>query len=129
VQLLAQISHPNVCAVKGYCAHEAGSRLSPMARRRQERLLLFAQPWNGSLHDHLFGSRSSLDWSTRVNIALGVARGLLYIHERAPLQIVFKEFNASAVLLENDFAPKLAGYGLSVAVPLVHRSSSFTTVR
>lgn len=140
VQLLAQISHPNVCAVKGYCAHEAlGSRLSPRVAarfRRQERLLVFAQPSNGSLYDHLFGISSSkssstvLDWNTRVGIALGAAQGLLYIHDRsAPLQssiVVFHDFTASTVLLENDFSPKLAGYGLSVLVPPVtHR---FTTV-
>jgi len=70
-----------------------------------------------------------LDWTTRVDIALGAARGLFYIQDRAPMQIVCKEFTASTVMLEKDYTPKLAGYGLSVAVPLVHRSSSFATVR
>lgn len=126
MQLLAQISSPNVCVVKGYCAHEAGPRLST-GERRQERLLVFEQPYNGPLSDHLFGNRylTYLDWRTRIDIALGAARGLLYIHDRAPLQIVYKDFCASNVLLDRDFAPRLAGYGLSVtATP----SSSFKPV-
>jgi hypothetical protein len=112
VQLLAQISSPNVCAVKGYCTHETGSRLST----RQERLLVFEQPYNGPLSDHLFGNRylTYLDWRTRIEIALSAARGLLYIHERAPVQVVYKDFCASNVLLDRDFSSRLAGYGLSV---------------
>ena len=119
MQLLAQLSNPNLCAVKGYCTHERVSS----GERRQERLLVFEQPSNGTLHDHLFGSRSLsyLDWSTRIDIALGAARGLLFIHDRAPLRIVYKEFKAAKVLLDEKYSPKLAGYGLSV-IPLRHAS-------
>lgn len=116
MQLLAQLSHSNLCAVKGYCTHErVGNR-----GRRPERLLVFEQPLNGTLSDHLFGSRcmSSLDWTTRMDIALGAARGLSYIHDRAPLQIVYPEFKAANVLLDEDYSPKLAGYGLSVTPPV-----------
>lgn len=123
MQLLAQICSPNVCAVKGYCTHETGSRLST----RQERLLVFEQPYNGPLSDHLFGNRylTYLDWRTRIEIALSAARGLLYIHERAPVQVVYKDFCASNVLLDRDFSSRLAGYGLSVtSTP----SSSFKPV-
>lgn len=121
VQLLAQLSHPNLCAVKGYCAHERVSN----RERRQERLLVFEQASNGTLHDHLFGPRgmSSLDWTTRIDIALGAARGLSYIHDRAPLQIAYKEFKAANVLLDDDYSPKLAGYGLSV-IPANRHSSN-----
>jgi serine/threonine protein kinase len=120
VQILAQLSHPNLSAVKGYCTHERVSN----RERRQGRLLVFEQASNGTLHDHLFGPRgmSSLDWTTRIDIALGAARGLSYIHDRAPLQIAYKEFKAANVLLDEDYSPKLAGYGLSV-IPANRHSS------
>ncbi|KAG0601661.1 hypothetical protein M758_11G129800 [Ceratodon purpureus] len=121
VQLLAQLSNPNLCAVKGYCTHE---RLINR-ERIQERLLVFEQPSNGTLYDNLFGSpgMSYLDWMTRIDIALGAARGLLYIHDRAPLQIVYKEFKAAYVLLDEDYSPKLAGYGLSAIPSPANRQS------
>jgi hypothetical protein len=114
VQLLSQLQDRNLCRLKGYCVHEsasnaaaASSELQLLSEKlsttwRAERLLVFEQSPNGSLHDHLFGSglmqqqqqqqqQSSktelLDWTTRIKIALGAARGLLYIHDRAPLQV------------------------------------------
>lgn len=110
MQLLSQLQDRNLCRLKGYCAHEsarnaaaASSELQLLSEKlsttwRAERLLVFEQSPNGSLHDHLFGSglmqqqqQSSktelLDWTTRIKIALGAARGLLYIHDRAPLQV------------------------------------------
>ncbi len=107
MQLLSQLQDRNLCRLKGYCVHEsasnaaaASSELQLLSEKlsttwRAERLLVFEQSPNGSLHDHLFGSalmqQSSktelLDWTTRIKIALGAARGLLYIHDRAPLQV------------------------------------------
>lgn len=127
IQLLLQLSNPNVCALKGYCKHDEESSVS-IRERLQERLLVFEQPPNGSLYDHLFGSRCTtyLDWDARINIALGAALGLLYIHDRAPLQILYKEFKASNVLLDQNYTPKLAGYGLSVAAAPISKNYSFT---
>ncbi len=109
MQLLLQLQDRNLCRLKGYCVHEsaaaASSELQLLSEKlsttwRAERLLVFEQSPNGSLHDHLFGSglmqqqqqqQSSktelLDWTTRIKIALGAARGLLYMHDRAPLQV------------------------------------------
>ncbi len=129
MQLLSQLQDRNLCRLKGYCAHEsarnaaaASSELQLLSEKlsttwRAERLLVFEQSPNGSLHDHLFGSgliqqqqQSSktelLDWTTRIKIALGAARGLLYIHDRAPLQ-VHKQISLLQAVKTNLLPPSL----------------------
>lgn len=122
--MLSQLTDSNLCAIKGYCAHEGNTG------KPSERLLVFEQSPNGNLHDYLFGSRSKtqLDWSARIRIVLGAARGLLYLHDRAPFQIVYREFQSSSVLLDKDYTPRLAGYGLAVTSSPSDKRSSFTSV-
>ncbi|KAG0602945.1 hypothetical protein M758_10G053700 [Ceratodon purpureus] len=125
VQMLSQLSDSNICLIKGYCAREETENC-----KSSERLLVFDQSPNGNLHDYLCGSRSKtqLDWSARISIVLGAARGLLYLHDRAPFQIVYREFQSSSVLLDKDYTPRLAGYGLAVTGSSSSKRSSFTSV-
>jgi hypothetical protein len=53
----------------------------------------------------------------------------LYLHDRAPFQIVYREFRSSSVLLDKDYTPRLAGYGLAVTSSPSDKRSSFTSVR
>ncbi|EFJ24272.1 hypothetical protein SELMODRAFT_36893, partial [Selaginella moellendorffii] len=69
-----------------------------------------------------------LDWSTRVNIALGAARGLAYLHERAYFQaskVVYTDLTPASVLIDKDFNAKLSDYGLGLDRPKVRKSVSF----
>ncbi|CAN1765689.1 Probable LRR receptor-like serine/threonine-protein kinase RKF3 [Linum perenne] len=75
---------------------------------------------NGSLHDHLFGSnasKSKLSWPIRQKIALGTARGLAYLHTGAQPTIIHRDIKASNILLDNDFEPKVADFGLAKSNP------------
>lgn len=126
--MLAQLPNSNICLIKGYCAHEDVDVHS--VKVTSERLLVFEQSPNGTLHDYLCGSRSKtqLDWSARISIVLGAARGLMYLHDRAPLQIVYRDFKGSSVLLDKDYSPRLAGYGLAVTSSPADRKSSLSSV-
>lgn len=62
-------------------------------------------------------SREPLDWSTRMKIALGAARGLAYLHEDCQPCVIHRDFKASNILLEHSFSPKVADFGLARSAP------------
>ena len=65
-----------------------------------------------SLHEA--GNRSlNLDWSTRYDICLGVARGLAYLHEESSFRIVHRDVKASNILLDSNLIPKISDFGLA----------------
>lgn len=59
----------------------------------------------------------ALDWPRRHKIILGVARGLLYLHEEAPERIIHRDIKASNILLDDDLNPKISDFGLARLFP------------
>lgn len=76
------------------------------------------------LSDHIHG-RPALDWARRKKIALGTARGLLYLHEQCDPKIIHRDVKAANILLDEDFEAVVGDFGL--AKLLDHRDSHVTT--
>jgi serine/threonine protein kinase len=55
----------------------------------------------------------NLDWPTRFEICLGIARGIAYLHEESTIRIVHRDIKASNVLLDSDLNPKISDFGLA----------------
>lgn len=106
VQFLGVVSHPNLVKLLGYCSTDD--------ERGIQRLLVYEYMPNRSLEDHLF-SRSLLTvpWKTRLEIILGAAEGLAYLHEGLEIQVIYRDFKTSNVLLDGNFKPKLSDFGLA----------------
>ncbi|XP_042405512.1 probable serine/threonine-protein kinase PBL19 [Zingiber officinale] len=105
VQFLAVFEHPNLVKLLGFCAKDG--------ERGIERLLVYEFMPNKSLEDHLFNKAyPPLPWSLRLQIALGVAEGLAYLHD-GEVQVIYRDFKASNVLLDREFKAKLSDFGLA----------------
>lgn len=108
VEILARVSHKNLLSLRGYCAEG------------QERLIVYDYMPNLSLVSHLHGQHSAeclVDWDRRMNIAIGSAEGLVYLHNQATPHIIHRDVKASNVLLDSDFQPKVADFGFSKFIP------------
>ncbi|KAL6839129.1 hypothetical protein ACP4OV_031020 [Aristida adscensionis] len=102
VSSIGIIQHINLVKLVGFCCD--GDR----------RLLVYEIMPNRSLDIHLFQSHTTLlKWSTRYQIALGVARGLAYLHESCRECIIHCDIKPENILLNDSFVPKIADFGMA----------------
>ncbi|KAJ7960734.1 Kinase family protein, partial [Quillaja saponaria] len=119
VLMLSLLHHPNLVNLVGYCADG------------DQRILVYEYMPNGSLEDHLLDltqDRKPLDWSTRMRIAEGAAKGLEYLHEVANPPVIYRDFKASNILLDEEFNPKLSDFGLAKLGPTGDKTHVSTRV-
>ncbi|GMI85790.1 receptor-like kinase in in flowers 3 [Hibiscus trionum] len=111
VEVIASVRHVNLVALRGYC-----TATTPF--EGHQRIIVCDLMKNGSLYDHLFGpTKARLSWSIRRKIALGMARGLAYLHHGAQPTIIHRDIKASNILLDDMFEAKVADFGLAKFTP------------
>ncbi|KAL1551662.1 receptor-like serine/threonine-protein kinase ALE2 isoform X2 [Salvia divinorum] len=106
VEMLGRLHHRNLVKLIGICPDE------------HSRCLVYELVPNGSVESHLHGvdkEIAPLDWSARMKIALGSARGLAYLHEDSSPRVIHRDFKSSNILLEHDYTPKVSDFGLARA--------------
>ncbi|KAG0477251.1 hypothetical protein HPP92_014092 [Vanilla planifolia] len=101
VSTIGTIQHINLIRLHGFCAEG------------KNKCLVYEFMPNSSLDIHLFhGSKTHLDWSTRYKIALGIARGLVYLHEKCRDCIIHCDIKPENILVDDSYIPKVADFGL-----------------
>lgn len=119
VLMLSLLHHPNLVNLVGYCCEG------------EQRILVYEYMKHGSLEDHLLDIKDGnepLGWLTRMKIAEGAARGLEYLHEIANPPVVYRDFKASNILLDENFNPKLSDFGLAKLGPIGEQTHVSTRV-
>uniref|UniRef100_A0A453CQI0 Protein kinase domain-containing protein n=1 Tax=Aegilops tauschii subsp. strangulata TaxID=200361 RepID=A0A453CQI0_AEGTS len=102
IETISRVQHRNLVKLYGCCLEG------------NKPLLVYECLENGSLDHALFGKgKSSLDWPTRFEICLGVARGLSYLHEESSIRVVHRDIKASNILLDANLNPKISDFGLA----------------
>ncbi|KAK2639452.1 hypothetical protein Ddye_027247 [Dipteronia dyeriana] len=104
IGMISCLQHPNLVKLFGCCVE--GSQL----------LLVYEYMENNCLAHALFGSATStlkLDWTTRQKICVGIARGLVFLHEESTIKIVHRDIKATNVLLDRQLNAKISDFGLA----------------
>ncbi|GMP51812.1 hypothetical protein CsSME_00017899 [Camellia sinensis var. sinensis] len=102
IATISAVQHRNLVKLYGCCIEG------------DKRLLVYEYLENKSLDQALFGKKTLyLNWPTRFDICLGVARGLSYLHEESRVRIVHRDVKASNILLDSDLIPKISDFGLA----------------
>ncbi|XP_024963695.1 cysteine-rich receptor-like protein kinase 2 [Cynara cardunculus var. scolymus] len=106
VRVISNVHHRNLIRLLGCCSEGP------------ELLLVLEYMENGSLVKFLYGERKgTLTWKQRCNIIFGIAKGLAYLHEQYHVTIIHRDINPSNILLDDDFQPKIADFGLAKLLP------------
>ncbi|KAI3852883.1 hypothetical protein MKX03_003270 [Papaver bracteatum] len=103
MELFSRASHTRLVPFLGHCLNN-----------EHEKLLVYKYMPNGDLSNSLYknvknedGSMQSLDWITRLKIAIGAAEGLSFLHHECSPPIVHRDVQASSILLDDKFEVRL----------------------
>ncbi|KAL8188663.1 hypothetical protein R6Q57_029683 [Mikania cordata] len=108
IEIMTSLDHKNITPLLGVCV-EDGNLIS-----------VYDLVPRGNLEDNLHGvmkDRSVLSWEIRLNIAIGVAEALNYLHKECLRPVIHRDIKSSNILLSDEFEPQLSDFGLAIWGP------------
>ena len=121
VASISRTSHVNIVTLLGFCFEG------------RKRALIYEFMSNGSLEKFIYDGSSSterqLGWEKLYQIAIGIARGLEYLHRGCNTRILHFDIKPHNILLDEDFCPKISDFGLAKLCPRKESIISMLTAR